>query len=81
MKLSEIHIRDPFILPFEGKYYLFGTPGRFAWQGSGGFWCNISEDLKNWSVPIKCFDPPEYSTGDGSLCCAIFVIFVEKEYI
>ena len=59
MKLSEIHIRDPFILTFEGKYYLFGTPGKFAWQGSGGFWCNISEDLENWSEPIKCFDPPE----------------------
>ena len=59
MKLSEIHIRDPFILPFEGKYYLFGTPGKFAWQGGAGFWCNISEDLENWSEPIKCFDPPE----------------------
>ena len=47
MKLSEIHIRDPFILPFEGKYYLFGTPGKFAWQGGAGFWCHISDDLEN----------------------------------
>lgn len=59
MKLSEIHIRDPFILPFEGKYYLFGSPGKYAWQGAEGFWCHISEDLKNWSEPIKCFDIPE----------------------
>ena len=41
MKLSEIHIRDPFILPFEGKYYLFGTPGKFAWQGGAGFWLKL----------------------------------------
>lgn len=59
MKLSEIHIRDPFILPFEGKYYLFGTPGKCAWEGGAGFYCNISEDLENWSEPIKCFDPPK----------------------
>lgn len=59
MKLSKIHIRDPFILPFEGKYYLFGTPGKYAWQGGAGFWCNISDDLENWSEPIKCFDPPK----------------------
>ena len=59
MKLSEIHIRDPFILPFEGKYYLFGSPGKYAWQGAEGFWCHISEDLKNWSELIKCFDIPE----------------------
>ena len=59
MKLSEIHIRDPFILPFEGKYYLFGSPGKYAWTGAGGFWCHISDDLENWSEPIKCFDAPE----------------------
>ena len=44
MKLSEIHIRDPFILPFEGKYYLFETPGKYAWKGAGGFWCYLSDD-------------------------------------
>lgn len=59
MKLSEIHIRDPFILLFEGKYYLFGTPGKYAWKGAGGFWCYLSDDLENWSEPIKCFEAPE----------------------
>lgn len=59
MKLNEIHIRDPFILPFEGKYYLFGSPGAYAWTGAEGFWCHISEDLKEWSEPIKCFEAPD----------------------
>lgn len=45
VKLSEIHIRDPFILPFDGKYYLFGTPGKYA-ADSRGFYCNVSDDLK-----------------------------------
>ena len=25
MRREEINIRDPFILPFEGKYYMYGT--------------------------------------------------------
>ena len=25
MKLSEINIRDPFILPFNNQYYLYGS--------------------------------------------------------
>ena len=37
MKLSEIHIRDPFILPFEGKYYLFGSPGNMPGRGRRAF--------------------------------------------
>lgn len=28
MKFNEIHIRDPFILPHEGTYYLYGTRGK-----------------------------------------------------
>ena len=27
MKLYDIHIRDPFILAEDGKYYLYGTRG------------------------------------------------------
>lgn len=59
MKLSEIHIRDPFVLPFENNYYLFGTPGKYAREGGEGFWCHISKNLEDWSEPIKCFDSPK----------------------
>ena len=58
MKCSAINIRDPFVLPYEGTYYMFGTPGQFAWSGAGGFWCYTSKDLVEWSDPIKCFTPP-----------------------
>ena len=58
MKCSDINIRDPFILAYEGTYYMFGTPGQFAWSGAGGFWCYTSKDLVEWSDPIKCFTPP-----------------------
>ncbi len=59
MKLSEIHIRDPYILTYENKYYLFGTPGQYSWNGARGFYCSVSSDLENWSEPAICFDPPK----------------------
>ena len=56
MKLSEIHIRDPFILTFENKYYLFGTPGKYSWEGVGGFfWRTIL-----FAIPIV-----------GLICCIV----------
>lgn len=53
-----MHIRDPFILPFNGKYYLYSQPGKYAWNGCDGFYCSVSTDLQGWTEPIKCFDPP-----------------------
>ena len=60
MKREEIHIRDPYILPYEGKYYLYGTgiPGAEDIDLGRQFWCYISEDLEHWSEPILCFDAP-----------------------
>jgi arabinan endo-1,5-alpha-L-arabinosidase len=61
MKLSDIHIRDPFILPVssERRYYLYGTMGEYAWTKSGlGFDCYISADLQAWEGPFPIFRPP-----------------------
>ena len=60
MKLSEINIRDPFILTHEGKYYMYGTRARYTW-GDGtrhnyGFDVYVSEDLENWSEPKSVFE-------------------------
>lgn len=59
MKLSDIQIRDPFILPYDGRYYLYFQPGKYAWSGQDGFYVIVSDDLENWSEPEKCFTPPE----------------------
>lgn len=59
MKLSEINIRDPFILPENNKYYMYGTRGTGCWENkkvSGmGFDVYISDDLENWSEPKEVF--------------------------
>ncbi len=59
MLLSDIYIRDPFILTYKNAYYLFGTPGEYSWEGQGGFYCSRSTDLVNWTEPKKCFTAPE----------------------
>lgn len=61
MKLGEIHIRDPFILPDGGKYYMYGTRGANCWEKlkpaeNMGFDVYISGDLENWSGPKPVFE-------------------------
>ena len=60
MKFSDIHIRDPFILVHEGKYYLYGTFGPDAWYDNRShFDVYVSDDLENWSEPVCCFAPDD----------------------
>ncbi len=61
MKLNEINIRDPFILPYEGKYYLYGTrvgtpTSEMAWGEQTGFDVYVSVDFENWSEPKSVFE-------------------------
>ena len=52
MTLKDINIRDPFILPFDGKYYMYGTRG-FNYTG---FDVYVSGDLESWSGPHSVFE-------------------------
>ena len=56
MKNSDINIRDPFVLQWEGKYYLYGTRGADTWGVGTGFDVYVGDDLENWSDPIPCFE-------------------------
>lgn len=59
LKTNEITMRDPYILPYNGKYYLYGTRSHTCWKNADGFDCYVSEDLKNWSGPIEIFHRPK----------------------
>ena len=59
MKTNEIHIRDPFILAEDGKYYLYGSRGSECWGKGTGLDVYVSEDLENWSEAIEVFTKPE----------------------
>lgn len=56
MQLSDIWVRDPFILSYEGTYYLYRR--LFEGQEHESFLCYTSCDLKEWSDPVCCFNPP-----------------------
>ena len=52
----EIDIRDTYILPWKGKYYMYGTCGRDAFSGTkAGFLCYVGTDLENWEGPYCVF--------------------------
>ena len=59
MKLSEIHIRDPYVLPYGGKYYLYGTTGATCWGAADCFYGYMSGDLDDWEGPFEIFRRPE----------------------
>lgn len=44
------NIRDPFILVYEGRYYLYGTRSETTWGLADGFDCYVSNDLRNWTM-------------------------------
>lgn len=61
MKNTDIHIRDPFVLPVpaEKLYYLYGTRGSETWTDSAtGIDYYTSPDLQNWDGPFPAFRPP-----------------------
>lgn len=67
MTFKDINIRDPFVLPYEGKYYLYGTRGSTAWCSASGLDVYVSDDLKTWSEAHECFSVPEGFWADKEI--------------
>ena len=59
-KTADFSIRDPFVLNFEGKYYMYGTGA-----AGKGYGCYVSEDLENWSGPYTVFSADSEDGFDG----------------
>lgn len=63
--ISDIHVRDPYILPDEksGYYYMYYSS---SFNGMGGVEAYKSKDLKNWEGPVRVFTVPmdNWITGD-----------------
>ncbi|WP_119070999.1 glycoside hydrolase family 43 protein [Aggregatilinea lenta] len=61
LKNTDIHIRDPFVLPdvAERRYYLYGTTGAETWtNAASGIDCYTGTDLQTWEGPFPAFRPP-----------------------
>ena len=60
MKKEQINIRDPFVMYENGVYYLYGTRAAHFGCCTGGFDVYTSDDLREWSAPVACFDSAKY---------------------
>lgn len=60
MNLKDIYIRDPFILVYEGLYYLYGKTK----VNDKKFFVYKSKDLEEWLEPKTVFEPPENFWAD-----------------
>lgn len=63
-KTADVHMRDPYILREDGKYYMTGTVGPTAWGRARGINCWVSEDLETWEGPYPIFRGDEKFWGD-----------------
>ncbi|MBI9048768.1 MAG: family 43 glycosylhydrolase [Anaerolineaceae bacterium] len=69
MNLSDIHIRDPFVVPvsLQRRYYMYGTMGEYTWLDHAvGFDCYVGDDLEKWAGPFPVFRPSEDFWSDRS---------------
>ncbi len=53
VKREDFRIRDPYILVYDGKYYMYGT----CLSNGAGYGCCVSENLEDWSKPIQIYSP------------------------
>ena len=82
MKTNEINIRDPFVLPYEGRYYMYGTRGATTFTGyADGFDVYVSSDLENWEGPIEIFHRPEGFWADHNFWAPEAHVYNGKIYL
>lgn len=77
LKTNQINIRDPFVLPYKEKYYMYGS--RVGEQT--GFDVYISEDLENWSEPQSVFERYEGFWGQKEFWAPEVHYYKERFYM
>lgn len=60
-KTEDIFIRDPCILVYGNKYFMYGTGA----ATKAGYGCYVSEDLENWAGPVNVFEAEKEEGFDG----------------
>lgn len=56
-KAEDGRVRDPYVLVYDGKYYMYGT----CLSNGKGYGCVVSENLEDWSYPVQVYTPAEGS--------------------
>ena len=79
LKTEDIRIRDPFILPFDGCYYLYGTNCLPDSEDELVVYC--SENLNDWQAPKCIFKLPKDFWGIGELWAPEVHIYKDRFYM
>ncbi|QHQ59619.1 family 43 glycosylhydrolase [Anaerocolumna sedimenticola] len=69
------NIGDPYILYFEGKYYLYAT------CHFNGYYCWISENMNDWKEPVVCYEATDKSFGNSCFWAPEVYFFNGKFYM
>lgn len=77
IKTNEINIRDPFVLAYNGRYYMYGS--RVNVQT--GFDVYISLDLENWSEPKSVFERYDGFWGTKDFWAPEVHVYNDKFYM
>jgi len=64
MQLSQINIRDPYVVLDNGRYYMYGTRVSADSHANCGVDVYVSDDLITWEGPAECFTPPDNFWAD-----------------
>ena len=80
-KLSDIHLRDPFILVDGGLYYMYGSKGSAAFGPATGLDVFVSEDLENWSLPHEVLHRPDGFWADRDFWAPEVHLYNGKYYM
>lgn len=68
-------IGDPYVLYFNDKYYLYAT------CHFNGYYCWVSEDLRQWSEPKICYEATDKSFGNSCFWAPEVYEFEGKFYM
>ena len=81
MKREDINIRDPYILLYDGKYYMCGTRATTCWGPADGFDGYVSDDLENWDGPFELFHRPDGFPADQNYWAPEFHVYQGSFYL
>ncbi len=82
LHLSDIRIRDPFIVADrqEGRYVMVANMGNRR-GGAKGWECYTSKDLLHWQKPVPVFTPPEGFRADRDFWAPEIHAYRGKHYL
>lgn len=79
LKTEDIRIRDPYIVPYDGVYYMYGTNA--DWERENVLYVYSSTDLSNWEGPKEIFSLAPDTWAKGELWAPEVHIYKGKFYM